>query len=128
MNRPVSGRFFDAWEAVIMAVELIDNSIKIKNLMEDRIPQALTGIGLKWQEICTGIVTDKGIVDTGRLRASLSYQVAPDEQAVYAGTNVDYAIYNELGTRRMKARPFLAPSVLEHSDDYKKVAEAIMKG
>jgi HK97 gp10 family phage protein len=47
-------------------------------------------------------------VDTGRLRSS----IASDIQGVTAtvGTNVEYAVYIELGTRFQPARPFLYPA------------------
>lgn len=37
-------------------------------------------------------------VDTSRLKNSISHAVVQEEQAVYIGTNVEYAIYQELGT------------------------------
>lgn len=48
-------------------------------------------------------------VDTGRLRSSLTYEVEGD--TVYIGTNVKYGVYQELGTRRMQAQPFLVPGI-----------------
>lgn len=52
-------------------------------------------------------------VDTGRLRASITTVpvMVDGELAVQIGTNVDYAPYLEEGTRRMAARPFLAPAL-----------------
>jgi HK97 gp10 family phage protein len=52
-------------------------------------------------------------VDTGRLRSSITNQLATDERGLLAliGTNVDYAIYQELGTRFMPAQPFLRPAL-----------------
>jgi HK97 gp10 family phage protein len=54
-------------------------------------------------------------VDTGRLRSSISSQLDIGEgvPAVVIGTDVEYAIYVELGTSRMAARPFLRSSVTE---------------
>jgi HK97 gp10 family phage protein len=52
-------------------------------------------------------------VDTGRLRSSITWEVARDGQGLVAliGTNVDYAIYVELGTRYMRAQPYLRPAL-----------------
>lgn len=51
-------------------------------------------------------------VDTGRLRQSIRVQkVGPGHYRV--GTDVQYAIFLEFGTRRIAARPFLRPSVQE---------------
>ena len=49
-------------------------------------------------------------------------------EGVYIGTNVEYAPYVEMGTSRMAARPFLRPAATEHSERYKKLMEAAMKG
>lgn len=55
----------------------------------------------------------KPAVRTGRLRASISWQLGSDDQGLFAeiGSNVEYAAYVELGTGRMAARPFLRPSL-----------------
>lgn len=52
-------------------------------------------------------------VDTGRLRASITNQLGQDAQGLYAviGTNVEYAIFQEFGTRFMPAHPFLRPAL-----------------
>lgn len=52
-------------------------------------------------------------VDTGRLRSSITHQMGRDARGLLAkvGTNVSYAKYVELGTRRMRARPFLRPAL-----------------
>lgn len=53
-------------------------------------------------------------VDTGRLRASLSLDVATPNAAPrlrVGSTDVPYSVYVELGTSRMRAQPYLAPSL-----------------
>lgn len=57
--------------------------------------------------------TDLCPVDTGRLRASVSYDVGADNRGVvgYVGSNVEYAPHVELGTARTAARPFLRPAI-----------------
>ena len=60
-----------------MDYEFIDNSGAVKAQMERNIGRALTMMGIKWQEIATKEATATGVVDTGRLRASLSY-ITPD--------------------------------------------------
>lgn len=57
------------------------------------------------QELCP--------VDTGRLRASIRWMISTDagELVGYVGSDVDYTIYVELGTRYMDAEPFLRPAV-----------------
>lgn len=52
-------------------------------------------------------------VDTGRLRASISSLVTEDAKGLLGivGTNVEYAIFVEFGTRHMSAQPFLRPAL-----------------
>ena len=52
-------------------------------------------------------------VDTGRLRASITHSIDRDGRGplAYIGTNVEYAIFVELGTRFMRAQPFLRPAL-----------------
>jgi HK97 gp10 family phage protein len=52
-------------------------------------------------------------VDTGRLRSSITNQLARDATGLLAlvGSNVHYAPYIELGTSRMRAQPFLRPAL-----------------
>lgn len=51
-------------------------------------------------------------VDTGRLRSSISHELALDGGIVgRVGTNVFYAPFVELGTSRMSAQPFLRPAL-----------------
>jgi hypothetical protein len=52
-------------------------------------------------------------VDTGRLRASIRFMVQEEDGEIvgYVGSDVNYAIYVELGTRYMNSEPYLRPGV-----------------
>jgi HK97 gp10 family phage protein len=54
-------------------------------------------------------------VDTGRLRASITWRIDRDAKGLVAliGTTVHYAAYIEFGTWRMHPRPFLRPAIWE---------------
>jgi len=54
--------------------------------------------------------------DTGRLAASIEAEVSGMSGAV--GTGLDYGKYLEFGTTKMKARPWLTPSVEEQRPDW----------
>lgn len=53
------------------------------------------------------------MVRTGRLRDSITMQMAEDGAGLYldVGTNVEYAPYLEFGTSRMPPYPFLRPAL-----------------
>lgn len=46
---------------------------------------------------------------------------------VYVGTNVEYAAYVEMGTSRMRPYPYLKPAVVDHVQEYKKLADRYLK-
>jgi len=52
-------------------------------------------------------------VDRGILRASIQQEIRQEHGELTAriGTNVKYAVYQEFGTRYMKAQPFLRPAL-----------------
>ena len=72
-------------------------------------------------------------VDNGQLRNSIMYKLAnnstggfndgpgdkavnkisgtPEKQSAYVGTATEYAVYQEYGTRRMEAQPYLRPAI-----------------
>lgn len=94
-----------------------DNARQVAEGIESAIDVALEKIGL----LAEGYAIKKCPVDTGRLRGSITHEVDFDGDAVYIGTNVEYAPYVELGTSRQKAQPFLRPAALEHGAQYRQV-------
>ncbi len=125
-----------------MGVRFENNSSKVKEELENAVNEALYRIGLQAVKNTTGYITSKGIVDTGRLRASMSFitpeksygsgegaisGTAPDN-TVIVGTDVDYASYIELSTSKTPARPYLSPAIQNHIGEYKTIAETVLKG
>ena len=49
------------------------------------------------------------------------------DKAVYIGSNVEYAAYVEMGTSKTKAQPYLKPAVVDHAEEYKRIAEEFLK-
>lgn len=107
-----------------MEVVIKDNSQKFLDALPEQIEQALIAIGLTAESYAKRDCP----VDTGRLRNSITNAVRTGEQSVYIGSNVEYAAYVELGTSRMKARPYLKPAATQHSAEYKSLAEQALKG
>lgn len=111
-----------------MSVEIY----KVKNL--DEILQQGTNAGVL--ETCIKIATQAKVlapVKDGRLRNSIMYRTKfqdgmfndsgglsapkkldsqPKENEGYVGTNLEYAVYQEFGTRYLKPQPYLRPAGL----------------
>lgn len=133
-----------------------DASPQVKAQMQTAIKRALYAAGVTIQrgatESISGLHTaENRAVDTGRLRASISFitpeqrsqQVtakpenakendtlsgsAPDKTLIF-GTNVEYATYVHEGARGVAGRPFLREGVDVVKDDLKDTLERIFKG
>ena len=96
-----------------------DNTDEVLKGLSDAVERSLTRIGLEAE----GYAKKECPVDTGNLRNSITNEVRSSEEAVYIGTNVEYAAYVELGTTRTKAKPYLKPAAAEHSAVYKRIIE-----
>ena len=126
------------------SVDITDNTGEARNELNAAIERALTQCGM----IAEGYAKLLCPVDTGRLRGSIVYATAfshsegeepaepkdyelhgaPAENEVVIGTNVEYAPYVELGTRKQKAQPFLRPAAEDHASEYGEIIESELKG
>lgn len=70
-----------------MNVTITDNSGLVKDALQDQIEKALLAIGMTAETYAKRDCP----VDTGRLRNSITHAVEAGEQAVYIGSNVEYA-------------------------------------
>lgn len=134
-----------------------DNSEEFKRRMKEGIETALEAIGNQAVSHSKNIITshiprhpDSWYTPTGNLRNNISHQVKMDENAVYIGTDVEYAIYNEFGTGKyadgdkpgrtgpwwyqddagnwhrtegMSALHFVRDSVRGHEDEYRSIVK-----
>lgn len=94
-----------------------DNTEEVSQGIVRAIDRALEEIGLAAE----GYAKRACPVDTGNLRNSITHAVEGSEDAVYVGTNVEYAPYVEMGTRRTAAQPFLRPAATEHGSTYREI-------
>ena len=130
-----------------MNIEITDNSEIVKEEMQAAVLRALEKCGLTAE----GYAKKLCPVDTGNLRGSITHQVSPEEQAVYVGTNNEYAAYVELGTGKyvpggrqeawtyqdakgnwhithgQRAQPYLKPAVADHAQTYRQIIEDELK-
>lgn len=101
-----------------------DNTEEASQGIVRAIDRALEEIGLAAE----GYAKRACPVDTGNLRNSITHAVESGEDAVYIGTNVEYAPYVELGTSRQKAQPFLRPAASEHGAQYRQLLKKALGG
>ena len=81
------------------------------------------------------VPTEKGgFNDSGGEKADNEITVNPKVNEGYVGSNLDYSIYQEFGTRKMKPQPYLRPAIdiVVNRTDTKtvlaKIQEEEMKG
>lgn len=132
-----------------MSIEITDNSKSVLSAFDQAVLRGLERCG----EQAEGYAKDLAPVDTGAGRNSISHKVDESEPAAYIGTNLDYMIYQELGTgkyaeggggrptpwvyqddngnwhwtRGNPAQPFLKPAVADHAQTYRNIIEDEMK-
>ena len=106
---------------------------EVKEALRQRIPVILKALG---EEAEGNAITEvnklvydtkpsESYIRTGQLKKSIAHAVSED--SAYVGTNLKYAPYVELGTYRMKPRPFLRNAITEYRDDYKRIIEEGLK-
>ena len=81
-------------------VKFTDNSDEAISEMNEAVRAALEAIGQQAVTHARQNVEAAGRVKTGAagLMGSISHEVVGSEEAVYIGTNLEYAAYHELGT------------------------------
>lgn len=135
-----------------LGVRITDNSAKLLTELEKASLAALHAVGLQ----AVKHMVERVPYDTGLLRNSLTYALdgegakktnykadngtetgsytgtTPKEginrRAVIIGTNVEYAIYQEYGTSKTPAQPYIRPAASNHTDEYKAIIKAYMQG
>ena len=135
-----------------MKVDYKDYSKEVLAALEKGKRNALTAIGATAETHTKDNIKADGLVDTGRLRNSITFATGdysgigtysdnegnrygdakarntPKDDDVAIGTNVEYAAYTELGTQHIAAHHYLKRAVTDHQDEYKELAvEAIKK-
>lgn len=125
-----------------------DNSAKILEELKNRLPEVMDGVGNELYKSIYNFMTEDKVVDTGRLRGSISYSTSKkdyknptiankgndfitgtkEENVVAYGSNVEYASYVNSGTSRQRARKFIENGTYRAVPQIKKVVETILKG
>jgi HK97 gp10 family phage protein len=134
-------------------VKIQDNSLKITAEAGKAVNKALFAIGTKAvgdtvKYMSKRDFTGRDIVDSGRLRGSMSF-ITPEKTSganggeakqsdslsgkaepntVIIGTNVEYANYVNNGTKKQPARKFMEHGIEPNIDKYKEIAKKIFEG
>lgn len=96
-----------------------DNTKLVGEALKRAIMAGLEEIGID----CEGIASENAPFDTGNLSSHITHAIDANEPAVYVGTNVEYAPYQELGTSRgykgwNGGKGFLRPAATENMPRY----------
>lgn len=136
-------------------IRVQNNSQLVLDALVDATERALYAIGVKAVEGSVDAISGRydidPAVDTGRLRASISF-ITPTEKGgsgqpkpanaqagdelsgssekntVVVGSNVEYAEYVHNGNSKMAGRPFITEGINKTKDQMQEQAEKIFKG
>ncbi len=91
-------------------------SVKITSYREIRLKEISAQLKQNMTKCCLLVERDaktNAPVDTGRLRSSITNRLEVEEKKLVGivGTRVEYASYQEFGTHKMPAQPFLFPAL-----------------
>lgn len=121
--------------AKVVEVKIEDNSEEVLEALHDKVVDWLEAIGEDAADTAArrapvGTPESTGIPGYigGTLKNSISSAVVESENAVYIGTNVEYAPYQEFGTsREIKGKHFLQFGATAHQAEYKSLLEEKLK-
>lgn len=132
----------------VKSVRIESHIPEVTEEMHEVVEGWLAAVGLD----AASVASNYAPVDTGRLRNSISFatvkehdgmnshdgvpaspadyalKAMPETDAVYIGTNVDYAPYHEYGTsKKVKARHFIQFGMTAHKSQYKSLLQKAME-
>ena len=98
-----------------------DNTKLVGEALERAILAGLEEIGLD----CEHIASENAPYDTGLLSGSITHAIDAGEPAVYVGSNLFYAGYQELGTSTYEGwnggKGYLRPAATENTERFKAI-------
>lgn len=110
----------------VVAVQVISHTDEVLQALKGQEKIALKLLSEAMANNAKLEITVMGAVDTGRLRRSIEGDDNGTDTA-YVGTNVEYAPYVEYGTSRMSARPYLKNTLMNYTDEYKRILEGCLQ-
>lgn len=129
-------------------ITIEDNSKQVLDELEKKMPEVLQGMGAELHKSIYNFMTEDRVVDTGRLRGSISYCTpygdynqpiavnkeddfitgVREKDTIVYGSNVEYASFVETGTTKQRARHYLQTGTYRAVPVMKRVVEQILKG
>jgi HK97 gp10 family phage protein len=107
------------WSARIIADTVTPKLVAFPGRLEGEIERELDPVGADMEDHARSLVR----VRTGFLRSTIYHKATG--LVLDFGATADYASYNEFGTRRMLAQPFIRPALDAGSQ---KILDAILVG
>ena len=126
-----------------------NNAPLVREQFEACMKRALTTIGMQAESYAKQSINQADAIDTGRLINSVTYGTAEnagshdysdyegnhyadtiglaEEDAVYIGTNVEYAPYIEYGHHSYAGVHFLKDAAGNHTEEYKEIIKQSME-
>jgi HK97 gp10 family phage protein len=90
-------------------------------------PTALQASGLLVERRAKQIVVEKDVIDTGNLLGNIVTH-PPEGDSIEIVSQADYSIFNEYGTYKMAARPYMRPALDETKPEIEKLIGAMFIG
>ena len=111
-----------------MAVQItgIDSLMRKLDSMGGNVLDALDKAVRQTTEVARGDARQNAPVDTGALKGSISTEFDRNAESstgtVY--TNIEYGLYQEMGTVNMPAHPFMMPALNANKDTFEQLARS----
>lgn len=102
---------------------VVDKLSKMDLIVQTKTKIALKEAGMKIQ----ADAKRNTLVDTGRLKNSITTEIWNSGFTVTVGTNVKYAPYVEYGTRKWGGKPFLRPAYKDNTEKIQRELKKILE-
>lgn len=101
-----------------------------KSEVDSKVNDAIDKVLNEWGIVAQDFATANCPYDTGRLRASITYETDVSEGTTVVGTNVEYAPVveaNDNATHKVGKAHFMRDAITENTGTYQNIAEKHLK-
>lgn len=86
-------------------IEYVDNSRELVEALNENVEAILEAMGEFAEDDAVETIREEGRIDTSLYVQKITHTYSLVERAAYIGTNVPYAIWNEIGTGKYASEP-----------------------